>query len=144
MEYHEYDTRLAAYVVVVNEQDEILLGLANVGPSPEWTLIGGGVEFGETVEQAAVREAREESGYDIELGRVLGVNTYETPASERWAPHSRPLRSVRVVFHGRVRGGALAREVGGTTDEARWIPLAVVPSLTRAALVDAAIEMWRA
>ena len=49
------------------------------------------------------------------------------------------LKSVRVVYAATVTGGELAREVDGTTDEARWIPLADVPSLTRVSLVDVAL-----
>jgi len=38
-------------------------------------------------------------------------------------------------------GGELCHEVEGTTDEARWIPLADVPSLPRVALVDVALAL---
>lgn len=39
-----------------------------------WSLPGGHVEIGETIEEAAVREAKEEAGYDIELGQALPVS----------------------------------------------------------------------
>lgn len=38
-----------------------------------WALPGGFVEFGETVEQAAIREAREEISLDVELLALLGI-----------------------------------------------------------------------
>ena len=38
-----------------------------------YTVPGGGVEPGETVEQAAVREAREELGLDVRLGDLLAT-----------------------------------------------------------------------
>ena len=142
MEFTDYDTRLAAYAVVVDDRSRILLALWNEGPEPMWTMPGGGVELEETVEEAAVRELREETGYDVALGRLLCVDS--------WVEHrrpdgsSRPYKSVRVVFEGEVLGGRLAFEVGGTTDEARWIPLAQVPDLPRSSIVDVAVEAWLA
>ena len=141
MDFRDYDTRLAAYAVVTSERG-VLLALWNEGPEPAWTLPGGEVELHETVAEAAVREVREETGYDVALGRVLGIDSFVVPAQEQ--PHgARPFKSVRVVFEARVVAGELANEVGGTTDEARWVPLAEVGSLPCVSLVDAALTLWR-
>jgi 8-oxo-dGTP diphosphatase len=144
VEYTDYDTRLAAYAVIVDEQDRILLALWNEPEQGRWTMPGGGVELHETVEEAVVRELREETGYDVVLGRVLGVDTHVVPVEQRWVRTGRPLRGVRVVFEAEVVGGELTREVGGTTDEARWVALADVPALDRVSLVDASLDLWRA
>jgi 8-oxo-dGTP diphosphatase len=49
-------------------------------PPPGLALPGGFVDVGETVEQAACREAREETGLDVRIVRLLGV--YSDPARD--------------------------------------------------------------
>jgi 8-oxo-dGTP diphosphatase len=139
----EYQSRLAAYAVLVDEQDQALLVLGNEVEGRLWTLPGGGVELDETVEQGAVREVREETGYDADLGRILGVDTIVVPPEERTRPQDRDrwFRGIRVVFEGTVTGGRLRHEVGGTTDEARWVALADVPGLSREELVDTGLRL---
>jgi 8-oxo-dGTP diphosphatase len=135
-----HDTRTGAYAVLVDD-GRILLALGNLEAAPEWTLPGGGVEAGETPEQAAVREVREETGYDVELIRLLGEDTFSVPAGERLDGSGRLLLGVRLVFEARIVGGELTAEVGGTTDEAAWVPIEEVARLKRVDLVDAALRM---
>lgn len=143
LHYSEYQTRLGAYAVVVDDQDRLLLALWNEVDRPLWTLPGGGVELPETVEEGAVREVREETGYDVALGRLLGVDTIVIAPQDRTVPDGPWFRGIRVVYEATVVGGALAAEVDGTTDEARWFPLAEVPDLDRVELVDVALAMRR-
>lgn len=140
----EYDSRLAAYAVLVDDRERILLALWNEVAEPLWTLPGGGVELDETIDAGAIREVREETGYDVELGRVLGVDTIVVAPEERTVDRDRWFRGIRVVYDAVVVRGKLRDEVDGTTDEARWIPLADVPDLARVELVDVGLRLWKA
>lgn len=140
LHFTEYDTRLAAYAVIVDDQDRILLALWNEVEPQQWTMPGGGIELDETPDEGVVREVREETGYDVELVRLLGVNSNVIPAAER-ADTERPAKSVRLVYEARVIGGELRREVDGTTDEARWIPLDQVRDQPHVTTVDWVLDL---
>src|SRR5258708_1786512 len=67
-----------------------------------WALPGGFVDLGETVEQAAIREALEETSLEVELRALLGV--YSRPDRD---PRG---QTVTVVYIGRGHGTPLARD----------------------------------
>ena len=142
MEHTEYDTRLAAYAAVVDDQDRILLALWNEVDPPEWTMPGGGVEFEETPAEGCVREVREETGYDVELVRLLDVRTFAVPPGGlRVGTNTRPFKGVQVLYEARVVGGELRHEVDGTTAEARWVPIAEVRDQRRVPTVDDVLDL---
>jgi len=135
------DIRVAAYAVVVDDEDRILLAHWNEGRRAAWTLPGGGLEPGEDPERAARREVREETGYKVEIGELLGIHSRVIPASRRITDAAVPLHTLRIVYRARVTGGRLRNEVDGSTDRAEWFPLSGVEDLQRVKLVDIAIEM---
>jgi mutator protein MutT len=62
---------------VILRDDEILLLLRKKAPEAgSWTIPGGKVEFGETVEQAILREVKEEIGVDGRVIAPLGVTDH--------------------------------------------------------------------
>ena len=58
---------------IFNEKGEVLL--QRRGNSNKWGFPGGAIEIGETPQMAAIREAKEETGLDVEVGRIIGVFT---------------------------------------------------------------------
>lgn len=142
LHFTDYDTRLAAYALIIDERDQVLLSWFN-GSTPGWTLPGGGVEYHEQLEEAVHREVYEETGYQVDLGEFLTTHAFTEPVSARTG---RPYKSVRVIWTGRIVGGTLGTvEVDGTTDRAEWIPIADLPAAgERVELVDIALNAWRA
>lgn len=62
--------------IIFNQEGKVFLAKRGQGARNEagkWEFPGGGVEFNETLEQALVREVREEYGFLIEVGALLDV-----------------------------------------------------------------------
>lgn len=142
MEFTDYHTRLAAYVLLVDDQERVLLAWWNgEGHSePQWSLPGGGIEFDESVRDGLVREVFEETGYHVEPGALLTehFSTGRGRTFEGW------LRSQRFVFEATITGGELGTtEVDGSTDRAEWVPLAELAGQARTDLVDVALAARR-
>lgn len=60
-----------------------------------WNVPAGYVDKGETIEQAAVRETKEESGYDVQVGNEIGVY------------HEGVEKPVKHAFEAEITGGDL-------------------------------------
>jgi 8-oxo-dGTP diphosphatase len=99
---------------LVTKADKLLLILRKDPPfSRTWSLPGGHLEFGETIEKAAVREVREETGIRIRILRTRGFeNLVFTDAGKPY--HIVLFRFVGVPTGGRLRKG---RDVAG----AAWV-----------------------
>lgn len=85
-----------------------------------WSLPAGRIEKGETEQQAGVREAKEETGYDVALGEKIG--SYWRPQ----LPHGGDLIH---VYLGEVTGGD-ASEHGWEAVAVAWFPLTQLPRRT--------------
>jgi 8-oxo-dGTP diphosphatase len=60
--------------VIVDESARVLLVKRRFEPlAGQWSLPGGGVDVGETLEACVIREMREETGLDVEVGPVIEV-----------------------------------------------------------------------
>jgi 8-oxo-dGTP diphosphatase len=87
----------AATVDVIIEVDGGIVLVRRRNPPLGWALPGGFVDRGESVAQAARREAKEETGLDVELTELLGV--YSDPKRD-----PRGLFTLSTVFIARASG----------------------------------------
>lgn len=81
---------------LIDRPDERLVLIERKNPPHGWALPGGFVDIGETLEMAAVREAREETGLQVTLERLLGC--YSEPQRD---PRG---HTVSAVYIGHARG----------------------------------------
>ena len=89
-------------------------------PPHGWALPGGFVDYGESLEAAAVREAREETGLDVRLVRQL--HTYSDPDRD---PRQHTISTVFVATaRGEPVGGDDAADAVAVTREALPAPIA--------------------
>ncbi|WP_329566462.1 NUDIX hydrolase [Kitasatospora sp. NBC_01266] len=137
--------RPAAYAVCVEDERILLARWVSHEGERLWTVPGGGLDHGEDPYDAAIREVEEETGYLVELERLLGVDSHHViyPPDPVNGPSPRDFQGLRIIYQGRIAGGELRNETAGSTDLARWIPLAEVEGLPRVPLVDIAIALYR-
>ncbi len=70
----EYRNPFPTVDIIIEVEGGIVL-IERKNPPHGWAIPGGFVDYGETVEAAAVREAKEETGLDVELTVLLGVSS---------------------------------------------------------------------
>jgi len=70
-------------VIVANQDGKILIGKRKGSHAPYYSIPGGHLDMGETFEDGAVREAKEETDLDIKDPKVIAVtNNLETYRDE--------------------------------------------------------------
>lgn len=113
--------------IIIKGERVLLVKRAHPPLQAQWSIPGGVLEVGELVREAAIREAREETGLVVETGELLGV-------------YDRILRNPekRVQYH-YVLIDFLCRPVGGELQaaddaaEVQWFTQAELPALKLAA-----------
>ena len=131
-------SRLSIYGVAIDGSSILLCRIAPGYPGEgRWTLPGGGVEWGEHPEDALRREVYEEAGLELDSFKFLGIDSriYE---DDRWPDG---LHIVRMIYRTPLTGEPSVTEIDGSVDEARWIPLVDVGSISIVNLVEAALDI---
>jgi len=123
--------RVAAYAVILRDGAMLLSRLApTVTPDELWTLPGGGLDHGEDPRDAVIREIREETGLEAEVGDTARVYSAHLPSmwrqGRRW-----DYQALRIVYDAWVPTDApepRVVEVDGSTVDVDWHPVADVLS----------------
>jgi 8-oxo-dGTP diphosphatase len=118
----EYPSQPVAGIGAVIMHDGKIL-LVKRGSEPgkgKWSIPGGIVELGETVKETTVREVKEETGLDVEVGDLIDVvNNLETDEKGRLRYHF-----IIIDFLASLKEGSL--KAGSDIIEAKWVRLAQV------------------
>lgn len=104
--------RLTLRAVIRDSQRRILM-MQRAVKSPMqpglWELPGGKIDPGETIDQALIREIKEETGFDVTLGEVLGYSQWEKSDS----------RIAYLIFDIKIKGGEL--KISSEHDSCVWM-----------------------
>ena len=107
--------RTAADAVLFDEQGRVLLQRRS--DFNVWGLPGGSVEVGETLDAAVRREVKEETGYDVEVVRLIGAYSEPPDTTVRY-PGGDVVHYVSLTFECRVVGGCPQTDAESTGQ--RW------------------------
>ncbi len=84
-----------------------------------WSLLGGHLEYGETPEQTAVREAKEEANIEIKNTKVIGLTNDFMPDEQK--------HYITIFVEAEYAGGEL-RKNDAESSEAGWFDMESLPS----------------
>lgn len=98
---------VVSVLAFIEQEKRILLVRQGTG-NKYWTLPGGLVEAGESLEQAVIREVKEETGLLVSVGRLVGV--YSKLAED----------AVALTFYLKILDGDLHPD--NEIVECRWLP----------------------
>lgn len=106
--------RIGVFALIFNQKQQILLGHRR--DIDWWNLPGGGMEAGETVDEAVCREVYEETGLEVKVEQLVGV--YSKPQKQE----------VVLTFLCKVIGGTL--QPTEETRESRYFAPDEIPANT--------------
>src|SRR5579875_2271408 len=108
-------------VIVTDDQDRILM--IRRTDNGNWAVPGGGIELGESLIEAAMRETKEESGVDCQITGISGIYT-DPRHIILYTSNGEARQEFSIVLTARPAGGQPAPS--SETSEVRWVPRAEV------------------
>jgi ADP-ribose pyrophosphatase YjhB (NUDIX family) len=112
-------------VLPLDETGRVLLAW-NAGANDGWSTVGGAVDPGESPAEAAIREAREEIGVEVRLGRLL--NVLGGPDYEVTYPNGDRTAYVCAVYEARIVDGDPA-PADGELSKVSWFTREELPTI---------------
>ena len=112
--------RVGVGVLILNEQSQVLLTLRKLPPEAGcWSIVGGKLDYLETLQACAIREALEEVGVSISIESLLCVTDHLLPHEQQhW---------VSPAYLGRVLEGQARNCEPQKTQRVRWFALDELP-----------------
>ena len=92
---------VAASAVVTSEAGQILLHRRS--DTARWSIPGGAMEVGESIADTVVREVKEETGFDVEIERLVGI--YSDPGYVVAYDDGEVRQQFSICFACRITGG---------------------------------------
>jgi ADP-ribose pyrophosphatase YjhB (NUDIX family) len=113
----------AVSAIVTDTQDRILLILRT--DNGYWSIPGGGLNPGESVSDAAVREVKEETGIDCQVAGLVGI--YSDPNHVAAYDDGEVRQEFSICFTTRMMGGSVATSSESALVE--FVPPDAIPDL---------------
>src|SRR5712692_7362437 len=109
--------------VVVDDEGRILLQRRS--DSGNWALPGGTMDIGETFAESAIREVKEETGFDVRIERIVGI--YSDPGHVFAYSDGEVRQEFNICLAATIVGGELA--VSRESTDVRYFPFDEMTSL---------------
>ncbi len=129
--------RISAYALICKDGKILLCRISKELPrwQGSWTLPGGGLNFGESPEEAVIREVEEETGLCIETRGIAEIN------SLRETSETEDFHGIRIIYFADVVGGNIRDEVSGSTDHCSWHELDFSPDINLVGLAELGVKI---